>query len=90
MMNCLMHPLIYAFAGCFFIYQIQRYQIKKHKFMKELILNFLPKLNIQEFKKQEKYYGVFVRLCFQYIGTHCSFETKESILKESTDVASKK
>ena len=64
MMNCMMNPIVYAFTGCFLLYQLQRYQIKRHKFMKDLILNFLPKLTIEEYKKNERYYGLFVRFCF--------------------------
>lgn len=77
MMNCQMNPIVYAFVGCYFIFQIQKYPIKKHKFMVELVLNFLPKITIEEFEKQEKFLSPFLNFCFDYIGAYCKEDIKK-------------
>lgn len=88
MLNCLMDPLVYSFAACFLLYQIQRYQIKKHKFMKNLILNLLPRIKLNQYKDYERYLAIFFKFTFQYVNLNCTFETKKAILEESTEIKS--
>lgn len=89
MLNSQMNPVVYAFAGCYFIYQIQKYPLKKHKFMIDLLMNFLPKITIEEYIKQEKFLSPFINFCFDYVGVYCKESTKKAIFEQSAEVESK-
>ena len=89
MMNCQMNPVIYAFVGCYVIYQVQKYPIKKHKFMIDLIMNFLPKITLEEYEKEEKYLSPFINFSFDYVAVYCREETKKTIFKRSSEIESK-
>lgn len=90
LLNGIIDPVIYAYAGSFFIYQFQNYKLKGDiDFMTLLVTNFVSKINLATYSKIERFVQPFFQMYFEWVDTMCSTDFKNKLLQQCGEAKSK-